>query len=493
MQITAENLSSGASTYQWLVNGSSQSTAFEPSFTMASAGVFDIELIATTEFGCADTATISGVESYLVPIANFTVDHTEGCTPLSVSFNNSSYQTLNPSYLWDFGNGETSSVEQATETFYNPQFYSISLTVTNANGCADTLIVPSLVQVFDTSAAPICPILRVTVANTQAVRIEWEESVAEDFGSYLIYRKNAGTGEFDLIQEITDAHTLAYVDEGLNTLDNVYCYKLQTMDRCGYNIAIDSLIEHCSINVEATLRENHTISVDWTPYIGKTPSQYRVYRTEENTSNVEDLGTVAGDVTNFIDSTVFCPLTYRYDIKAEGLNGQWHVESNSDFDISDRLPNLFVDQQVDASRSTVVDNRFVMTEWRRPAVMGNRVSSYHVFRSTDNQLFTKIASLPPEQTFYVDEAVDVDHVKYFYRIMATNSCGIEGKQGGFSDNIVLSADPAGDFYIQLRWTPYTGWGENGVGFYILERETEDGSWEVIHQVPGTVTTAVDEN
>ena len=265
------------------------------------------------------------------------------------------------------------------------------------------------------------------------------------------------------------------------------------MDRCGFNIETDSLIEHCTINVEAITLENHTINVEWTPYIGKTTSQYRVFRTEENSTVSEDLGTVPGDVTNFIDSTVFCPIVYRYEVRAEGLNGQWHVESDSDFDFSDRLPNLFENQQVNASRSTVIENRFILTEWARPAIMGNRVSEYKVFRSTDNSYFTQIASLPAEQTFYVDQNVDVNNKKYFYRIMASNECGLEGIEGGFSDNIVITAEPAGDFYIQLEWTPYTGWGEDGVNFYILERQTEDGNWEVLHQLPGSVTTAVDEN
>jgi hypothetical protein len=135
----------------------------------------------------------------------------------------------------------------------------------------------------------------------------------------------------------------------------------------------------------------------------------------------------------------------------------------------------------------------VYTEWRKPEIMGDRVSGYRIFRSTDNQQFFLLESLPADQTFYIDENVDVNNIKYYYRIMATNTCGLTGIEGGFSDNVVITADPAGEFYIQLKWTPYTGWGENEVDFYILERETEDGNWEVIYELPGNVTTAVDEN
>ncbi|MCB0819161.1 MAG: PKD domain-containing protein [Bacteroidetes bacterium] len=493
LAFSTENQSEGAVSYQWFLNGSDFSTSAQPDFSLNQPGVYMIDMIATNQFGCSDTATFSGIESFMVPVANFTILQTEGCTPLSVTFNNESYQTVNPQYLWDFGNGNTSTEVSPTEVYYDPDFYSVSLTVTNESGCADSILLPSIIQVYDTLPAPVTPILRVTVENEQAVRIDWEESLTPDFGAYVIMRKNLQTGIFEQLTAIEDPHVVTFLDGGLNTLNNVYCYKLQTLDRCGYNIETDSLIEHCSINIETAITPEHTIQVDWTPYIGKMPSQYRVYRTEENTNLKEDLGTVAGDVTSYTDSSVFCPAKYKYEVTAEGLDGQWHVESNSDYDISDRLPNLFEFQQVNASRSTVVENRFVLTEWREPEIMGNRVNGYKVFRSTDNQQFFQIANLHADQTFFIDEDVDVNHIKYFYRIMATNSCGLEGIEGGFSDNVVITAEPAGEFYIQLEWTPYTGWGEDGVDFYILERETDDGSWEVIHELPGNVTTAVDEN
>lgn len=490
---STSNESTGALQYNWLLNGQPYSNEIEPNFNLSIAGTYDIHLIATTQHGCSDSASFNGIESFLVPVSSFTIGQTEGCTPLSVTFNNESYQLSNADFLWNFGNGNTSTETSPTEVFFDPNFYTVSLTVTNASGCADTLILPSIINVYDTLPAPVTPILRVTVNDEQSVQIDWEQSLAPDFGSYRVYRKNNQTGNFEFVREILEAHVVSYIDQGLNTLESSYCYKLQTIDRCGFNFETDSLIEHCSINVEANTLEDHTIDVDWTPYIGKQASQYRIFRTEENTNIVEDLGTVPGDMTKYIDSNVFCPVTYRYDIRAEGLNGQWHVESNSDFDNSERLPNLFKDQQVNASRSTVVENRFILTEWRRPEIMGNRVSGYKVFRSTDNNYFTPIASLPADQTFYVDQSVDVNSKKYFYRIMATNECDLEGIEGGFSDNVVLNAEAAGEFYIQLEWTPYTGWGDDGVDFYILERQNEDGSWEVLHQLPGNVTTAVDEN
>jgi len=492
LQISTTNESEQAVKYTWNFNDLAQSNAQNPGFTFMNPGYYFAELIAESDFGCRDTMRIDSIHAQMVPIAGFTLDQTEGCTPLNVLFNNTSYQTEQASYRWDFGNGNTSTETNPRQVYYETGFYEVSLRVVNANGCSDTLSLPSIVQVFDTLAAPVSPIVRVSVENENSVLIEWEQSMAPDFGKYILYRKNNQSGQFESIAVIQQAGTVSYIDHGLNTLNEVYCYKLETADRCGYYVETDSLVVHCTIDVETITREDNTIDVSWSPYVGKSVSQYRIFRQEENNTEISDLGVVKGDILYFKDSTVFCPVKYKYSVKAEGLNGSWHVESNSDYDLAAPIQNLFVNQQVNASRSTVVENRAVLTEWRVPSVMAHKVTSYKIFRSTDNVNFDQIAEVPAYQFSYLDEAVQVQKVKYYYRIMAGNACGLEGSAGGFSDNIVLKTGPTEDFRVRLDWTPYTGWGDHGVGFYVIERQKEDDSWEIIMQVPGNVVTAVDE-
>ncbi len=492
-QVQTINNSEQAVKYYWNFNDLIESNATNTGFTFMSPGYYFAELVAESDFGCRDTMRIDSIHALTVPRAGFTLEQTEGCTPLNVRFNNTSYQTEQAAYSWTFGNGNTSTAVNPSQVYYESGFYNVSLRVVNANGCSDSISLPSIVQVFDTLAAPVSPIIRVSVVDEGAVFIEWEQSMIADFGKYLLYRKNNLSGVYETIAVIQDASTVSFTDQGLNTLSNVYCYKLETADRCGYYVETDSLIAHCTIDVEAETQSDNTVNVQWTPYVGKMVSQYRIYRQEENSTLVADLGTVKGDITYFKDTSLYCPVKYKYQVKAEGLNGSWHVESNSDYDIPVPIQNLFVNQRVDASRSTVVNNRAVLTEWKAPEIMGHRVSSYKIYRSTDNIEFEEIAEVPSYQLSYIDEAVNVQKVKYFYRIMAGNDCGLNGSNGGFSDNIVLKVDPTPDYRVQLDWTPYTGWGAHGVGFYVIERQKEGGDWEVILQVPGAVNTAVDEN
>jgi hypothetical protein len=105
-------------------------------------------------------------------------------------------------------------------------------------------------------------------------------------------------------------------------------------------------------------------------------------------------------------------------------------------------------------------------------------------------LLTTVSEL---QTEFVDHQVNVHKNKYYYAVMATNSCNLVGIEGQPSENIVLKVEAGDDLHFNLSWTPYESWGAHGVGFYMIERETTDGSWEVVKTVPGAVTNAVDEN
>ncbi len=67
------------------------------------------------------------------PVANFTSNLTAGCAPVIVQFQNTS--TGNPTaYLWEFGNGNTSTLANPVATYINPGNYTVKLTVSNASG-----------------------------------------------------------------------------------------------------------------------------------------------------------------------------------------------------------------------------------------------------------------------------------------------------------------------------------------------------------------------
>lgn len=68
------------------------------------------------------------------PVASIGANKTVGCSPLTIQFNSTS-STGNPvSYLWDFGNGNTSTLANPGANFISPGRYTVKLTLTNALG-----------------------------------------------------------------------------------------------------------------------------------------------------------------------------------------------------------------------------------------------------------------------------------------------------------------------------------------------------------------------
>jgi hypothetical protein len=65
----------------------------------------------------------------LQPRVSFNAENIIGSVPLTVSFNNNSWQGTQ-TYHWDFGDGETSQEREPEHTFNTPGVYSITLTVT---------------------------------------------------------------------------------------------------------------------------------------------------------------------------------------------------------------------------------------------------------------------------------------------------------------------------------------------------------------------------
>ncbi|MBL7708779.1 MAG: PKD domain-containing protein [Chitinophagaceae bacterium] len=84
------------------------------------------------------------------PVANFTGTPLSGCSPLIVVFQDLS--TGNPtSWNWDFGNGNTSTLQNPTASYFTPGTYTVQLTATNANG-SNTLTRTQYVTVYEPPA-----------------------------------------------------------------------------------------------------------------------------------------------------------------------------------------------------------------------------------------------------------------------------------------------------------------------------------------------------
>ena len=81
------------------------------------------------------------------PTANFKSDITGGCSPIVVNFQDISTGGAT-SWLWDFGNGGTSTRQHPSTTYFASGTYTVTLTATNANG-SNTITQQAYIEVFD--------------------------------------------------------------------------------------------------------------------------------------------------------------------------------------------------------------------------------------------------------------------------------------------------------------------------------------------------------
>ncbi|MFN0082856.1 MAG: PKD domain-containing protein [Ferruginibacter sp.] len=131
--------------YQWDFGNGITSNLQDPSFTFP-AGNYDIQLVVTTAGGCTDTVKVlGGVKAAVKPIANFNATPADVCAKLDVQFNDLSVGTVT-TWLWDFGDGNTSTTANPTHAYEDTGFFTIRLIVYN-NGCADTLIIPDYIHI----------------------------------------------------------------------------------------------------------------------------------------------------------------------------------------------------------------------------------------------------------------------------------------------------------------------------------------------------------
>jgi PKD repeat protein len=102
---------------------------------------------------------LAALDSQNLPVANFTGTPTTGSAPLNVNFTDTS--TGGPTtWAWNFGDGGTSNLQNPSHTYSTPGTYTVSLTVTNANG-SDTETKTSYITV-----SPIqLPTISVTTPN----------------------------------------------------------------------------------------------------------------------------------------------------------------------------------------------------------------------------------------------------------------------------------------------------------------------------------------
>ena len=130
----------------------------------------------------ATGATTINADPTTVPIVAFTGSPVSGDVPLLVAFTNTSSNATN--YLWDFGDGSTSTEVNPSHTFAVAGSYNITLTATGSGGSASLIKVAYI-------AAGVPTVLTATITGPSAVELYKPYT-------YLIELNQAAPGSYDV-------------------------------------------------------------------------------------------------------------------------------------------------------------------------------------------------------------------------------------------------------------------------------------------------------
>lgn len=183
--VTFNNNSTLGGTYNWTFNGATPatSTAYSPPPIAFNTSGNQMVYIVVNVLGCITNDT-TFINIAPLPTPAFTVTPAVGCSPVTSTFTNTSGVTLGDTYLWDFDNGITSTLQNpSSQTFTATTIdstYTIQLVITAGNGCQDSVshtvtVHANPVAAFSVSSDTVCANTSISFFNTStgATTYQW--------------------------------------------------------------------------------------------------------------------------------------------------------------------------------------------------------------------------------------------------------------------------------------------------------------------------------
>ena len=149
--INFQDLSTGTPTsWNWNFGNGNTSTLQNPIASYFTPGTYTITLVVSNAGGTNTLVRTNYITVYEPPTVDFSASVTAGCFPLRVQLTDLSTAGIgntNVSWEWDFGNGQTSTLQNPLVTYTTAGTFNVTLKVTNDKGCVRTLSRPAFINV----------------------------------------------------------------------------------------------------------------------------------------------------------------------------------------------------------------------------------------------------------------------------------------------------------------------------------------------------------
>lgn len=192
VQLFADVTGPGPLTQGWDLGDGREFDAVNPLVQYGSAGTYNVSLTATNPLGQAEATKVITVQS--APVAQFQIlDATPG-TDTVTRFINQSGGEPPLEFLWDFGDGTTSTEKEAAHQYAQPGTYEVSLTTRNGAG-------ESVARLLVVVGSP--PVADILFTTEQTKVGEWFYGTAQGDASVSQFIWDMGDGRAHLGQEMS--------------------------------------------------------------------------------------------------------------------------------------------------------------------------------------------------------------------------------------------------------------------------------------------------
>lgn len=156
----------------------------------ATGYIFDPEItgtyaVAIAHSGCVDTSACTFVQT---PLADFMGTPTFGYPPLTVNFTDLSTDVVN-TWEWDFGDGNTSDLQNPTNVYTEGGQYTVSLKITGPGG-SDSIVKQNYIEVLFN--APTAEFIGTPTSGFAPLEVQFTDLSVDSVNSWLWFFGDGG-------------------------------------------------------------------------------------------------------------------------------------------------------------------------------------------------------------------------------------------------------------------------------------------------------------
>jgi PKD repeat protein len=196
------------------------SSVQNPSHTFSASVTtnFVVKLTVSNTFGSSSTSSVVIVTvNQPMPVADFTYSPASGFSPLNVAFTDMSSNTPT-SWLWNFGDGKSSSAQDIVHQYVTPGIYSVSLIAANAGG-GNKIIKANIINIV--YLAPVANFVGFNLSGQSPLTVSLNDTSTN---TPVIWRWNFGDGNNSgsLLQNPQHTYTKSGIYSVSLTVTNPY-------------------------------------------------------------------------------------------------------------------------------------------------------------------------------------------------------------------------------------------------------------------------------